>query len=282
MQKNKVCVVIPVYREISDKNEILSLIQGLKIFSKHNIFFVCPESFNQSFISKFIDQNSTVKIESFEDNYFKSVSSYNKLLLSRKFYERFSNYEFMMIYQLDAYVFQDQLNYWCDKNFDFIGAPWFKKFDTTGRQKEFIPIAGNGGFSLRNVAKINVLMEQKLSLKQMINLRKILAKSKIQPHKNLSFSFGFFANLFRKTNSFAEICNYICDYSNPPNEDYFFASTLPKIFPDFKPASALEAIPFAFEAQGENLYKMNGNKLPFGCHAWEKYSPNFWKEFINF
>ncbi|NBV06147.1 MAG: hypothetical protein EBS06_02790 [Proteobacteria bacterium] len=282
MQKNKACIIIPVYKHISNKNEILSLVQGLKIFRKHPIFFICPESLDLSFTSKFTDQDSIIKLEMFEDGYFKNVNSYNKLLLSKKFYERFSNYKFMMIYQLDAYVFEDQLDYWCNKNFDFIGAPWFKKFDTTGREKEFIPVAGNGGFSLRNISKINSLMKQKLSFNQMINLRNILAKSRTQSHKNLIFTIGFFANFFCKTNSFAEICNYICKHSTPPHEDYFFASTLPKIFPSFRSASAEEAIPFAFEVQAENLYKMNGNKLPFGCHAWEKYSTDFWKKFIGF
>ncbi|MDX2082924.1 MAG: DUF5672 family protein [Rickettsiales bacterium] len=282
MQKNKACVVVPIYKEISSKNEVLSIEQALKILNNHHIFFICPRSFDQSFISKFVDRDLILKVEIFENEYFTSVNSYNKLLLSEKFYQRFSDYEFMLIYQLDAYVFDDQLEYWCNRNFDFIGAPWFKKFDTTGKEKEFIALAGNGGFSLRNIQKINDLMQKKLSLGQMISLRNILAKSRTKSNKNLIFTAKFFINFFRKKNSLAELCNFICNNAKAPNEDYFFASTLPKIFPDFKSAKAVEAIPFSFEAQAENLYKINGNKLPFGCHAWEKYSPDFWKKFINF
>ena len=43
-----------------------------------------------------------------------------------------------------------------------------------------------------------------------------------------------------------------------------------------------EAIAFSFELSPSYLYKLNGNYLPFGCHAWYKYEyENFWKQHIN-
>lgn len=282
MQKKRACIAIPIYQKISDSQEILSLKQGLKIFANHPIIFICPESFNQSCFDQYLQLHSNISFERFDDKNFKSTKSYSTMLLDAEFYKKFQDYEFMLIYQTDAYVFEDRLIYWCDKGFDFIGAPWFKKFDASGKEKEFIPVAGNGGFSLRNISKINELMTRRLTFKQMFNLRNILAKSRTKSHKNIIFTARFFANFLRKKNSFAEICNFICDNSIPPNEDYFFASTFPEIFPEFISAKAFDAIAFAFEVQPENLYKMNGEKLPFGCHAWTKYSPDFWKKFINF
>jgi len=41
-----------------------------------------------------------------------------------------------------------------------------------------------------------------------------------------------------------------------------------------------EALGFAFENVPEELYKLNNDQLPFGCHAYEKYSPEFWAKFI--
>ena len=38
----------------------------------------------------------------------------------------------MLIYQLDAFVFQDDLAYWCQQNYDYIGAPWLRDRDFTG------------------------------------------------------------------------------------------------------------------------------------------------------
>ena len=278
----KVCIVIPVYQKISDPREVLSLQQGLKIFANHPIIFICPHSFDQSWISQYTSLHPNITFKKFDDKNFKSVHTYDALLLNQNFYQQFSDYQFMLIYQTDAYAFSDRLNDWCEKGFDFIGAPWFKKFDVSGKEKEFIEVAGNGGFSIRNVTKINDLMARKLNLKQMINLRNILAKFRIMPHKNITFSIKFFTKFFCKTNSFGELCTFICTNATPPHEDYFFAAILPKLFPEFVVAKPQDAISFAFEAQPENLYKMNGEKLPFGCHAWAKYSPDFWKKFINF
>jgi hypothetical protein len=44
--------------------------------------------------------------------------------------------------------------------------------------------------------------------------------------------------------------------------------------PDWK-----EALAFSIEQNPQTGYKILG-KLPFGCHAWERYEPNFWKGII--
>ena len=41
-----------------------------------------------------------------------------------------------------------------------------------------------------------------------------------------------------------------------------------------------DALRFSFEVNPKSLYKMNNDKLPFGCHGWRKYDPDFWKQFI--
>ena len=61
----------------------------------------------------------------FENKNFTSRNSYSKLLLSSKFYERFSDYDYMLIYQLDCLIFSNDLKKWTDLNYDYIGAPWF-------------------------------------------------------------------------------------------------------------------------------------------------------------
>lgn len=48
-------------------------------------------------------------------------------------------------------------------------------------------------------------------------------------------------------------------------------------YPDYK-----KNIQFAFEKYPSYLYNLNNKKLPFGCHAWQKYEYNtFWYNFIN-
>lgn len=112
------------------------------------------------------------------------------MLLDPKFYARFADYEFMLIYQTDAYVFRHELQTWCDKGFDYVGAPWTENSnewfqDLIGKKGGskigstiFYPTAGNGGFSLRSVAKINSLMSKKINFLEAIRVRKILCKSR--------------------------------------------------------------------------------------------------------
>ena len=91
-------------------------------------------------------------------------------MLSFNFYESFLDYKYILIYQLDAFVFKDDLIFWCNKNYDYVGAPWiasisnnpftlllnkissiFDSKEKKERKKIFFKV-GNGGFSLRKVA----------------------------------------------------------------------------------------------------------------------------------
>lgn len=44
-------------------------------------------------------------------------------MLSAEFYDRFAAYEYVLIYQLDAFVFADRLAEFCQMGYDYIGAP---------------------------------------------------------------------------------------------------------------------------------------------------------------
>lgn len=62
-------------------------------------------------------------------------------MLTKEFYLRFRQWEYLLIYQLDAYVFQDELMDWCNKGYDYIGAPFLK----LNREVDWNN-CGNGGF----------------------------------------------------------------------------------------------------------------------------------------
>jgi hypothetical protein len=48
-----------------------------------------------------------------------------------------------------------ELKFWTkfelEKGYDYIGAPWFEGFDKGSPDDDILAIAGNGGFSLRNI-----------------------------------------------------------------------------------------------------------------------------------
>ena len=61
----------------------------------------------------------------------------------------------------------------------------------------------------------------------------------------------------------------------PKNEDIIWS-----LFVPFKKPNYLKALAFAFEMNPEQSFELNKRQLPFGCHAWEKYNPEFWKMYI--
>ena len=151
-----VAIIIPVYKEKLNDFEKISLAQIKKVLGHYPIIFVAPEG---KFFPYF--QVGT-RVEHFPQQFFQSTLTYNILMMSGIFYEAFLEYDYILIYQLDAFVFSDKLEYFCSLGYDNIGAPWprwWAKKIPYGKNF-IIPRVGNGGFCLRNVkACYKLLME---------------------------------------------------------------------------------------------------------------------------
>jgi len=274
----KCIIIIPIYKKYTEleKNEIVSLNQIFHILGNHLVCIVAPHNLESADYKKFAESlGIKIQEEKFDNHFFTSTRSYNKLLLSDAFYNRFRNYNYMLIYQLDAYVFRDELLYWCEKGYDYIGAPWFKGYTQVSSDSPVVG-TGNGGFSLRNIQTNLKILKKVTYLKSMRNLYDRCGFSKI-------LSFARFINLclFRFTKPRTDK-GYCMDYITSPedfNEDTWWAVLIPQIY-NFKVAPLEDATKFSFEANPKRLYNENGNQLPFGCHAWEKYEPEFWGQFI--
>ncbi len=145
---SKIAVVIPVYREL-DELEKFSLAQARKVLGRYPLIFIAPEGKNFSCFE------AGDMIAHFPAENFQSVKTYSTLLLTPQFYETFLAFDYILIYQLDAFVFYDALEYFCSLGYDYIGAPWPYLVEVG---KKFLRV-GNGGFSLRNVkAHYNLLL----------------------------------------------------------------------------------------------------------------------------
>ncbi|MBQ3725997.1 MAG: hypothetical protein IJR52_02785 [Selenomonadaceae bacterium] len=153
--QSKVAVVIPVYKEEIDDLEKISLAQARKILGKYPFVFVAPEGKKISYAE------SGDSILYFPPQFFQNTVTYSMLLMSPFFYEAFKAYDYILIYQLDAFVFYDALEKFCSLGYDYIGAPWPYCLRLPGlHNNNKTPRVGNGGFSLRNVnAHIKLLNE---------------------------------------------------------------------------------------------------------------------------
>lgn len=148
-----IAVLIPIYKTEMSDSELLSFNQGIKVLSKYPIIIVKPESLN---INDILAQNPGITTQSFDNKYFETIAGYNQLLTSLHFYETFFEYEFILIYQLDALVFGDELEAWCVKGFDYVGAP---KVPTSNTVFAFKKPLLNGGLSLRKVKSCHRLVK---------------------------------------------------------------------------------------------------------------------------
>lgn len=271
MQK-LVNITIPIYKESISHEESLSLLQAISVLSRYQLTLVCPNSLN---LFNYFSLYENFQVERFDDSFFESIDGYNRLLMSREFYKRFLNYKYILIYQLDAFVFRDELEYWCSLDFDYIGAPWFNSTKIPLHEQVLYGV-GNGGFSLRNVRRhYNSLHYYCIHflLKSLYEARtQYLTLNKNRIHRIAHFLGAYFSRIFFIPTKKLKITIL--------NEDQYWSLVVPKLNPKFKLAPLEYGIKFAFEENPHLLYEMNNKRLPFGCHAWYRYETHFWTKFI--
>lgn len=269
----KVVVIIPIYKEKPNTNEVISLRQTMCVLGQYPIVLVCPERLNLDvYENLYVELRGAESLlhESFEEKYFYDIKGYNRLLLSEVFYERFAQYEYMLICQPDAYVFRDELMEWCNKGYDFVGAPLFGTYweGQSSLQKGKI---GNGGLSLRKVESY---------------LNFFRGKEHVVPVKEIAKRINFKRKPYTRWLVWILM---IIGWRNAPkkvaqryqwNEDNFWSIYLDGTNYELTKPSVLESLEFAWERFPSKLYAQLGH-LPFGCHAWEKYEyDTFWKKYI--
>ena len=168
IQKNmvKIVIVVPFYKNKLDPIEKISLIQLFKVLSEYPICLIVPESLD---LYLECTVNGEYFVERFPDSYFVSAESYSNLCMSKGFYERFLSYDFMLIYQLDAFVFSDRLMEFAEMGYDYIGAAL--RSDHWDRFH-----VGNGGLSLRSIQRTLQIVEKKNEISDSASMRDLFER----------------------------------------------------------------------------------------------------------
>lgn len=149
MNKNDIVIVVPIYKDQINITEQISLEQLYKVLKDYSIVFVAPHK-----LKKFCHEHCYNTVF-FEDRFFSSTSAYSELLLSDCFYASFVDYKYMLIYQLDAFVFRDELLEFCNLDYDYIGAPLPR---SNVDWKKINARVGNGGLSLRKISSVRKVL----------------------------------------------------------------------------------------------------------------------------
>lgn len=263
--KAKNCIIlVPVYKDVLSLDEAASLRQLENVLGHWDIRFVCPASLDMTAYDAIT--KSPIGKERFDDSFFDGIDGYNRLMRDNAFYRRFEEYEYMLIYQLDAWVFCDELEFWCEQGYDYIGAPWFKNFGTHEEGNKLWR-CGNGGLSLR---KINKFIQCTLPDVPVYTLWGIISHANRHVLRNI-------IRYIRYPNHMGWFINHLANTW----EDAYFCCDLAETYHALKRPKPQVAARFAFECSPKYLFSLTGGKLPFGCHAWRKMQfEDFWSKYL--
>ena len=258
----KVIIVIPIYQNLISNNDRISLRQLISLCrSDYEICFAAPKKIIKKNYLKTLNLGNTFEFEFFENSFFKSLLTYNKLLTSEIFYRRFKYYDYLLIHHLDAFMFKNEIQYWCSQGFGSIGAPIYYFNGTSTPHSYFCN--GNGGFCLRHISScLNVLKSNKI----VYGLEDICKDLNMYNWKGKILRAIYYLDMFSS----------LGNRSNPNfnrirvNEDLFWSFYVPRTYKWFKIPDRLTAASFSIEFNGENLLKELDDVIPMGCHGWNR------------
>lgn len=264
MAKKRVAVTVPLasHPELSDDEEI-SLRHLRHYLGAYDRFVIAPQSMKVP--------HDDFQIVRFADQYFGSANAQTRLMMRPEYYEAFSDYEYILTYQLDAIVFSDQLLQWCDTGLDFVGAA---NHGLTDR----LSVVCAGGFSLRKVQSfLAVLNSTRYAVDPDTYWKQFSA------HRS---PLGRLINLPRKyvkrLHHFNGVKRQIESFLRDPVllEDVFFVDHAQTFHPEFRLPTVETALRFAFDETPRFAFELTGRQLPFGAHAWYKQDRQFWEPYL--
>ena len=156
----RVAIMVPMPLSELSEDEKISLRHLKKYLGSYDKFLLVPKG-----SGILIDGFSSLELSR---QFFGSVQRHNQLLNRLDFWKKFQDYEFVLMYHLDALVFSDQLDYWCNQELDYIGAPFVISKDA---QWVTIERVGNGGFSLYRMKAIQQVLVNRYLAKPLLFFR---------------------------------------------------------------------------------------------------------------
>jgi hypothetical protein len=239
---SQLVILIPIYRAHLEPLEQFSLDYSLARIQGRDVRFIAPQNLDTALYERLYPG---LGIDRFDDACFASIPGYNRLLMSKAFYQRYLQHEFMLILQTDAILLRDELDHWCSKPYDYVGAPWPEGLELQINLDRFkgehgVKVqarVGNGGLSLRRNAACLALLDE-----------------------------------------FPEGLSVFCQTGS--SEDLFF-SLMGTLSHDFVLPHEMAASRFALELRPEFYVGANGGQPPMGGHAWWRYNMPFWAAFLD-
>jgi hypothetical protein len=177
-------IVTPTHTDSISSLEEQRLKLSLSLNEGVSHMFVVPDSLRINELSKKFP-NST--FHKFSDDFFTSKYKYNSLLLNSNFYEKFLDFDYILLCQFDSIIIRNVKSI-LKFNFIYLGASWNPSFyirEFFGHiytNRTYLPFgklhelqSGNGGLSLRNPNQINQILK---SAHKSLFFQKIIGESR--------------------------------------------------------------------------------------------------------
>ena len=255
MEKTRVKTIIPIYRTDLQPWEQAALDNNMSKLSSLPVAFLKPESLE---LTAFAQRYPQAEIVSVPDEWLgtkRGIQGYNEMMMSETFYAMFADCLYIFICHTDAWLFENRIEEWCDRNYDLVAAPW----PTRPRYMHF-------------------------PLKQYLQLKLWLKPKDRILHCQMFGKIGNGGLCLRKVSTFREACKRhaaeIQTYNQRidalHNEDLFWA-----LVPKLNVPSVEDALTFSFDLKPGLCYQLNHHRLPMACHGFNKPGrTEFWQPFI--
>ena len=265
----RVAVAITTHTVDLGRAERVSLERAIEVLGpRRDLHLVVPASLD---VSATLERYPQLRHLPMDDEFFGGRRAHNRLLLASEFYERFAAYEFLMVHHLDAYVFRDDVDAWCDEGYDFIGAPWIP------HDGMHLSGVGNGGLSLRRVASF-ARVARMLEAPPRSTLGRV---ARLVPYRARAALRNVVTPVAPRLRGGRVRSAALLGYLNrgfDAGEDYFWGLRVAPWQPWFRVAPVEAALRFSFDLCPELAFELNGRQLPMACHGWP--SHDFWRPII--
>jgi hypothetical protein len=265
-------VVVPVHRQQPTPDEQFGLQRCGQVLGHHPIRIVHPEGLN---LELYKDLLPTAKPLPVPVAWMASIRAYNRMMINPAFYQKFDHFSHVLVHEPDALAISDQLFYWCEQPFDYIGAPWFEGFQSAASDAPIIGV-GNSGFSLINIRAIRLFLDSNRRwISRMIIAKDLFRKILRRPSR---YPLNFLIEAFGSSGLLGGAHRLVDDQC-----DLFLtlhaSSSTPTLF---RVADAHSALRFSWEVNPSRCSELCNNHLPFGIHAWAKYDRPFILDMLHY
>jgi hypothetical protein len=266
----RVAIMVPLPSPQLSEDDRISMRHLRKHLGGYDKFLLVPQGMRAD-----LEGFSVVELDR---GHFGSAKNHNRMLYRTDFWEHFADYEYVLMYHLDALVFSDQLQEWCDRGLDYIGSPFLQCADAPWVREERV---GNGGFALYRVPSVLKVLWKRYAddpsrwyqdhyWRQIEFQRKLLRPVRAAvPGWLKGKATAPLRSQLQKMDR-TEV--------NERGNDLFWSDHAKRYLPEFRVASLEDGLAFSFEMEPRRCLERTGGRMPFGCHAFGRYDRAFWEE----